>query len=86
MVKWVALAVAAGLAAGLPCAATAQQVAKPDASAGRAVFDVRKHARYHEVAQPTARHDPPYYARPVFYRPYPYGVPAPFVIGYGPFW
>ena len=27
---------------------------------------------------------PHYYARPVYYRPYPYRVPAPFVFGYGP--
>ena len=31
---------------------------------------------------------PTYYARPVYYRPYPYGVPAPFFLGFGylPYW
>ncbi|MET4801775.1 hypothetical protein ABIA96_004358 [Bradyrhizobium sp. LB11.1] len=86
MTKWIALAVAVGLAAGLPCASAAQRVTKlPDASAGRAVFDARRHVRY-DVARYAPRPDPHYYARPVYYRPYPYGVPAPFVFGYGPWW
>ena len=37
---------------------------------------VRRHQPY----------EPHYYARPYYYRPYPYGVPAPFVLGYGPWW
>ena len=86
MMRWIALAALVGLAAALPQASAAQRPTKPDASAGRAVFDGRRHARYVEVTQPAARRDPPYYARPVYYRPYPYGVPAPFVFGYGPFW
>jgi hypothetical protein len=49
-------------------------------------FDARRHARHHDIARHSAPHDPRYYARPVYYRPYPYGVPAPFVFGYGPFW
>ncbi|MBW7972780.1 hypothetical protein [Bradyrhizobium sp. BR 10289] len=86
MMRWFALAVVFGLAAASPYATAAQRMTTPDASAGRAVFDGRRHARYVEIRQPVARHDPPYYARPVYYRPYPYGVPAPFVFGYGPFW
>ncbi|MBB4374654.1 hypothetical protein GGD63_007488 [Bradyrhizobium sp. cir1] len=58
----------------------------PEASAGIAVFDVRRHARPHDIVRPAVRHDPRYYARPVTYRPYPYGVPAPFALGYGPWW
>ncbi len=58
----------------------------PEASAGIAVFDVRRHARTQHLVPPAVRHDPRYYARPVYYHPYPYGVPAPFVFGYGPFW
>lgn len=84
MARWIALAVAVALATGLPRASAAPRVTTPEASAGIAVFDVRRHARYH--VRPTVRHDPRYYARPVYYRPYPYGVPAPFVFGYGPFW
>lgn len=58
----------------------------PEASAGIAVFDARRPARTRDIVRPAVRRDPRYYARPVYYRPYPYGVPAPFVFGYGPFW
>jgi hypothetical protein len=85
MAKSVAWAVAAALLAGLPCASAAHRVAIPEASAGIAVFDMRRPARSY-VVPPLVRRDPRYYARPVHYRPYPYGVPAPFVFGYGPFW
>jgi hypothetical protein len=84
MMRWIALAVAAGLAAGLPHAFAAHRVTKlPDASAGRAAFDGGRHVRP-DIMHYAPRPDPHYYARPVFYRPYPYAVPAPFVFGYGP--
>jgi hypothetical protein len=86
MARWIALAVVVGLAAGLPRASATQRATKPDASAGVAVFDARRHARHNDIARPAARPDPHYYARPVTYRPYPYAVPAPFVFGYGPWW
>ncbi|MGY4366559.1 hypothetical protein ACVW1A_002624 [Bradyrhizobium sp. LB1.3] len=37
-------------------------------------------------ARRVAPHEPRYHARPVYYRPYPYGVPAPFVLSFGPWW
>ncbi|MGL3105504.1 hypothetical protein [Bradyrhizobium sp. BR 1432] len=86
MARWIIFVVAVALAAGLPRASAASRATIPEASAGIAVFDVRQQARAHDIARPAARHDPRYYARPVYYRPYPYGVPAPFVFGYGPFW
>ncbi|MET4391125.1 hypothetical protein ABIB73_006912 [Bradyrhizobium sp. F1.4.3] len=86
MAKWIELAVVVALAAGLPCASAAQRLAKPDASAGVAVFDARRHVRHDDLARPDTSHDPHYYARPVYYRPYPYAVPASFVLGYGPWW
>ncbi|MBH5401293.1 hypothetical protein HZZ13_26420 [Bradyrhizobium sp. CNPSo 4010] len=86
MARWIALAVAAALVAGLPCASAAPRATIPEASAGIAVFDVRRHARIYDIARPAVRRDPRYYARPVQYRPYPYRVPAPFVFSYGPFW
>ncbi|MEK9280464.1 hypothetical protein MTR72_12540 [Bradyrhizobium sp. ISRA442] len=86
MAKWIALAVALGLAAGLPSLAAAQAVAKPDASAGVAFFGPRSHARHHDVARRYVPYEPHYYARPVYYRPYPYTVPYPFVFGFGPWW
>lgn len=85
MARWIALAVAVALAAGLPRASAAQRATIPEASAGIAVFDARRHARSRDIVRPAARRDPRYYARPVYYRPYPSGVPAPFVFGYGPF-
>ncbi|MDD1537824.1 MULTISPECIES: hypothetical protein [unclassified Bradyrhizobium] len=85
MARWTAWAVAVVLAAGLPRAFAANRVAIPEASAGIAVLDARRPARTY-VVPPLVRRDPHYYARPVRYRPYPYGVPAPFVFGYGPFW
>ena len=87
MARWIALAaVAVTLATGLPRASAANRMTIPEASAGIAVFDARRHARAHGELRPAVRHDPRYYARPVYYRPYPYAVPAPFVFGYGPFW
>ncbi|MGY4628636.1 hypothetical protein [Bradyrhizobium sp. USDA 4486] len=85
MARWIALAaVAVALATGLPRTSAAHRMTIPEASAGIAVFDAR-HARTSEIARPAVRRDPRYYARPVYYRPYPYAVPAPFVLGYGPF-
>lgn len=86
MARWIALAMAAALAAGLPRASAAPRATIPEASAGIAVFDARRHGRTYDVARPALRRDPRYYARPVTYRPYPYGVPAPFVFTFGPFW
>ncbi|MDA9547433.1 hypothetical protein ACVWYQ_004546 [Bradyrhizobium sp. USDA 3397] len=86
MARWIALAIAVALATGLPRASAAPRATVPEASAGIAVFDVRRHARTYDMARTAVRRDPRYYARPVYYRPYPYGVPAPFVFTYGPFW
>jgi hypothetical protein len=86
MARWIAWAVAVALAAGLSPASAAPRATIPEASAGIAVFDARRHARSYDIARPATRRDPRYYARPVHYRPYPYGVPAPFVFSYGPFW
>ncbi|MGL9619291.1 hypothetical protein QRQ56_14880 [Bradyrhizobium sp. U531] len=86
MARWIPWAVASALVAVMPCASAAHRAVIPEASAGIAVFDARRHARTHVIVPPVMRRDPRYYARPVHYRPYPYGVPAPFVFGYGPFW
>jgi hypothetical protein len=53
-----------------------------------AVFDpgARRHSHYIVELRRDPAREPHYYARPVYYRPYPYGVPAPFVLGFGPFW
>ena len=49
----------------------------------------RHHRRYHLHGYRTYhRPQPRYYARPYYYRPYPYSVPAPFTFGFafGPWW
>lgn len=48
----------------------------------------RHHRRYHRHVVHSRPYAPAYYARPVFYRPYPYQAPAPFFlgIGFGPAW
>jgi hypothetical protein len=86
MARWIAFVVAVALAAGLPRATATARAAIPEASAGIAVFDVRRQPRPFHIVRPAVRPDPRYYARPVYYRPYPYAVPAPFVFGFGPFW
>ena len=48
-------------------------------------FGVRRHDRYARSVRRVPYHVR-YYARPVYYRPYPYRVPAPFVLGFGPWW
>ncbi|MBR0966869.1 hypothetical protein JQ554_22750 [Bradyrhizobium diazoefficiens] len=86
MTRSIAWAIVVALAAGLPYASASHSVTKlPDAAAGRAVFDARRHARY-DALRYSPRPDPHYYARPVHYRPYPYAWPAPFVFGFAPRW
>jgi hypothetical protein len=41
----------------------------------------RRHDRHFD--RYVDRSPPSYYARPVYYRPYPYAVPVPFFLGFG---
>ena len=86
MTRWIGLTLAVGFVAGLPGVAVAQAVAKPEASMRATDVGARRHARHYDGVRRTVPDEPHYYARPVYYRPYPYGVPAPFVFGYGPWW
>ncbi|UPK35913.1 hypothetical protein IVB18_00580 [Bradyrhizobium sp. 186] len=83
MTRWIGVAVVLAIMAGLPAAAaksaTKQQTSAMDIGAGR------QH-RHHDGARRSIPYEPHYYARPVYYRPYPYRVPAPFVFGFGPWW
>ncbi len=54
------------------------------ASADVADVTPRRPTRHVISMRRTLVEPPHYYARPVYYRPYPYVVPAPFVFGYGP--
>jgi hypothetical protein len=84
-----ALAVA-GPAAISPAAAApqakAQSAGTSDATDFSAHRYVRRHYRHDGYYRPYYRSY--YYDRPVYYRPYPYSVPAPFTfgIGFGPAW
>ncbi|MCK1651876.1 hypothetical protein IVA88_10555 [Bradyrhizobium sp. 149] len=88
MTRWIGAAAACGLIValtGVSIAAT-PDAAKSKASASARDIDARRHARHHDAVRQFAPAEPRYYARPVYYRPYPYGVPAPFVLGFGPWW
>ncbi|HKU08165.1 MAG TPA: hypothetical protein VJR30_19025 [Bradyrhizobium sp.] len=93
MNAWLGVAfVATALALGTPAAAIAGTKAAPQAKAQTTSdatdFSARRvHRRYPAYpAYPRyARYPayPAYYARPRYYRPYPYAVPAPFFLGFG---
>jgi hypothetical protein len=87
MKRWMALAMFAGaLVLSGPAAigeasAAALHAGKRTAAASQATdFSVRRYYRH--------GYRPYYYARPTYYRPYPYNAPAPFTFGFGfgPFW
>ena len=71
-------------AAAASSKAAASQTGTAKAADSSARLRDRRHDRY------AYRGDdrPYYYDRPVYYRPYPYGVPVPFFLGfaYGPSW
>ncbi len=74
---------------GVACAAlgtvTPSDAAQSQASSHATDLSARRYHRHHERAY-VAPDEPHYYARPYYYRPYPYGVLYPFVLGYGPWW
>ncbi|WFU41268.1 hypothetical protein QA640_01655 [Bradyrhizobium sp. CB82] len=76
-----------GLAMALPegSIAAASIATQQQASVRTVDFGMRRHDRYARSVRHVP-YQPHYYARPVYYRPYPYGVPAPFVLGFGPWW
>jgi hypothetical protein len=88
MTRWIGIAVALGLMVASPGVSTAatQDAAKSKSSVFATDIGARRHARHHDAVRRVALPEPRYYARPVYYRPYPYGVPAPFVLGFGPWW
>jgi len=73
-------------------AAASPQARQQTGSSGATDFSSQRYDRrglgyfYRPHYRPYDR--PYYYARPYFYRPYPYSVPAPFTFGfnYGPYW
>ena len=91
-----AVILAAALAFGGP-AATASAVAPskagvhavgPPAPQKATDFSARRHYRRYDRYGYRPYYRPNYYARPYYYRPYPYDAPAPFPLGFGfgPWW
>ena len=83
----VVLAVAGPGAIDSAAAAPQAKIAGTSDAAGFSAHrHVRRHARHHGYYRPGYRSY--YYDRPVYYRPYPYASPAPFIfgIGFGPSW
>ena len=84
--------VAAALAFCGRAAVAAAEVAphaKPQAAAKSDATDFSARRYYRRYGnRPYYRPSPSYYARPYYYRPYPYSVPAPFPfgLGFGPPW
>ena len=83
----------AGPAAVNSAAAAAPQIKAKSAGISYATdFSAQRyHRRYYRYGyRPYYRpyYQPYYYARPQYYRPYPYYSPAPFTFGFGfgPFW
>jgi hypothetical protein len=86
----VTVAVAASLAFGGPIATASEAAAFSKRTMQMA--DARRSTdfngrRYHrsddrQDYRTYARPQPRYYARPYYYRPYPYAVPAPFTFGF----
>lgn len=74
--------VATASAAATPSKPTAQTAESQRATD----FSARRHHRRYD--RHGYRPQPSYYARPYYYRPYPYSVPAPFTFGFafGPRW
>ncbi len=87
--KWVGVAlVAAALTFETPAAGAATKGA-PQANSQMASdatdLSARRVYRRYPAYPSYARYPsyPAYYARPTYYRPYPYGVPVPFFLGFG---
>lgn len=95
MKQWTGAALVAAALMFTGPAATGPAVAAPEAkvqsggtSSTTGIDSRRHHRRYvrHTAYRPV--HQPYYYGRPTYYRPYTYQVPAPFIfgIGFGPSW
>jgi hypothetical protein len=81
MMRWIGAAALLAIVAASPATAAGHGTPQQAADAG-----ARRQFRHHDTLYRYVPPAPRYYARPLNYSPYPYGVPAPFVLGYGPWW
>jgi hypothetical protein len=90
MKGWIGVLLAAiMLAFGAPALAqTTGGAAKVVAKSNATELSARRAHRGYVYRPATVPYYPAYYARPAYYRPYPYPVPAPFFLGFAylPFW
>lgn len=91
MKGWIgALPVATVLVFGVPAFAqtTDGARARVAAKSNATELSARRAQRGYVYRPATLPYYPAYYARPAYYRPYPYGVPAPFFLGFAylPYW
>lgn len=83
MGRWKEAAIIVGVVLATLDAATPSFAAEHPPSSRATDLSARRH---HDGAHRLPPYEPHYYARPYYYRPYPYGLPAPFVLGFGPWW
>lgn len=88
MKAWIGAFVAASLAFSAPAAVAGNEAApqaKSQTASDTTEFGARRAYRRYPAYPSYARYPsyPTYYARPYYYRPYPYGVPVPFFLGFG---
>jgi len=83
-VAFVVAALAFSAPAAIAETSTAPQ-AKAATTSGATDVSARRVFRRYPSYPTYARYPsyPTYYARPYYYRPYPYSVPAPFFLGFG---
>ncbi len=85
MTRWRHTAIIVGVAVAALNAAAPSFAAQQRWSSSSTDLSARRHERYH-VGAHAPPYEPRYYARSYYYRPYPYGVSYPFVLGFGPWW
>ncbi|MET0679350.1 MAG: hypothetical protein ABW175_26430 [Bradyrhizobium sp.] len=90
MRTWLSAAFVAGALVVVGPGAIAKANAAPSANSNGAGASTatdfgahRHHRRHHRHTVYSRKYAPAYYARPVFYRPYPYQTPVPFFLGIG---
>jgi hypothetical protein len=75
--------VAVALVSGAPAIAGDVPPTRPYVARGDAIdATARRLFRRNNYRPSYQPHYPTYYARPIYYRPYPYGVPVPFFLGF----
>jgi hypothetical protein len=78
------IAVVLGIACATLNSVSPSSADRQQSSSQTTDLGARGHGPYRESARRPPPHEPHYYARPTYYRPYSYRAPYPFVFGFGP--